>query len=126
MNSEIIPPEFGYNIYQKDRVNVYRGVILPIIDRISSVDLFSLGTDCEIVWAQLNFARSPMFIATYYRPHMSDDYSLMQLDLSLQKLKETIKNATIIQTGDFNLPGIDWSESLLNMIHLIKQYMNIR
>ena len=54
-----------------------------------------------------------MYIAAYYRPHISDDYSLIQLDLSLQKLKETVKNATIILTGEFNLPGIDWLESLV-------------
>ena len=28
-------------------------------------------------------------------------------------MKETIRNATIILTGGFNLPGIDWSESLV-------------
>ena len=91
MNSEIIPPECGYNIYRKDRGNGYGGVLLAIVDRISSVDLPSFGADCEIVWAKLNITRSPMYIAAYYRPHISDDYSLIQLDLSLQKLKETVK-----------------------------------
>lgn len=59
---EIIPPEFGYNIYQKDRVNGYGGVLLAITDRILSVDLPSLEIDCEIAWAKLNIIRSPMYI----------------------------------------------------------------
>ena len=113
MNSEIIPPEYGYNIYRKDQVNDYGGVLLAIVDRISSVDLPSFGADYEILWAKLNITRSPMYIAAYYRSDISDDYSLIQLDLSVQKLKETIKNATIVLTGDFYFPGIDWSESLV-------------
>ena len=64
MNSEIIPPEYGYNIYRKDQGNGYGGVLLAIVDRISSVDLPSFGADCEIVWAKLNITRSPMYIRT--------------------------------------------------------------
>ena len=112
-NNEIILPEFGYNIYRKDRLNGYGGVLLAVANTIPSIDLPSLSTDCEIVWAKLNITGSPMYIAAYYRPHVSDSCSLTQLDLSLHKLKETTKNATILLTGDFNLPGIDWSTNLV-------------
>ena len=52
MNSEIIPPEYGYNIYRNDRDNCHGGVLLAIVDRISSVDLTSFGADCEIGMGQ--------------------------------------------------------------------------
>jgi len=76
MNNEIIPPELGYNIYQKDRPSGYGGVLLAVINMIPSIDLPSLNTDYEIVWAKLNIAGSPMYIASYYRSHISDNHSL--------------------------------------------------
>jgi len=70
MNNEIIPPEFGYNIYQKDRPSGYGGVLLAVTNKILLTDLPSLSTDCEIVWAKLNITGSPMYIASYYRSYM--------------------------------------------------------
>jgi len=60
MNNEIILPEFGYNIYQKDRPSSYGGVLLAVTNMIPLIDLPSLSTDCEIVWAKLNITGSPM------------------------------------------------------------------
>ena len=73
----------------------------------------SLSTDCEIMWAKLIISASPLYIAAYYRPHINDEYSLTQLDLSLHQLNETTNNPTILLSGNFNLPGIDWSENLV-------------
>ena len=53
MNSEIIPPELGYSIYRKDRPDGYGGLLLTVSNKLSSVDLPSLSTDCEIIWAKL-------------------------------------------------------------------------
>ena len=112
-NGEIIPPELEYTIYRKDRPDGYGGVMLAVSNKILSVDLPSLTTDCEIMWAKLCIAGSPAYVAAYYRPHISDEYSLTQLDLSLHKLNESINNPLILLTGDFNLPGIDWSENIV-------------
>ena len=54
-----------------------------------------------------------MYIAAYNRPHVSDEYTLTQLDLSLHSVHEITNNPTIVLTGDFNLSGIDWSEYLI-------------
>jgi len=70
MNNEIILLEFGYNIYQKDRPSGYGGVLLAVTNKILSTDLPSLSTDCEIVWTKLNITGYPMYIASYYRPHI--------------------------------------------------------
>jgi len=113
MNSEIIPPELEYNIYRKDRPDGYGGVMLAVSNKISSVDLPFLNTDCEIIWAKLCITGSPVHVAAYYRPHISDEHSLIQLDLSLHKLQECSNNPIILLTGDFNLPGIEWSENII-------------
>jgi len=81
-----------------------------VTNLVSSVELLSLSTDCEIVWAKFNIIGSPIYIAAYYRLHVDDSYSLAQLDLSLHKQNEMNNNATVLLTGDFNLPGIDWTE----------------
>ena len=94
-NGEIIPPELEYTIYRKDRLDGYGGVMLAVSNKILSVDLPSLTTDCEIIWAKLCIAGSPAYVAAYYRPHISDEYSLTQLDLSLHKLNESINNPLI-------------------------------
>jgi len=91
MNNEIIPSEFCYNVYWNDRPSGFGRVLLAVTNKILLTDLPSLSTDCEIVWAKLNITGSLMYTASYYRPHISDDHSLAQLDLSLYKLKETAK-----------------------------------
>ena len=63
MNSKIIPPEFGLTIYRKDRLSGYGGVLLAVSNRILSIDLPSLSTDCEIVWTKLDIIASPIYIA---------------------------------------------------------------
>ena len=75
--------------------------------------LLSARTARSYIWAKLIISGSPLYIAAYYRPHINDEYSLTQLDLSLHQLNETTNNPTILLTGDFNLPGIDWSENLV-------------
>ena len=54
-----------------------------------------------------------MYIGAYYRPHINDEYSFTQLDLSLHHLNQITNNPTILLTGDFNLTSIDWSENLV-------------
>jgi len=87
-SSEIFPTELGYNAYHKDRPSRHGGVLLAVTNLVSSVELSS---DCEIIWAKLSIPDSPIFIAAYYRPHVNDSFSLVQLDLSLHKLHEMNK-----------------------------------
>ena len=69
-------------------------------------------TDCKIKWAKLKVASGKnLYIASYYRPHVNDEGSLMQLELSLSKVPRN--NSHIWIAGDMNLPGINWpSQSL--------------
>ena len=49
-----------------------------------------------------------LYVGAYYRPHIYDQYSVDQLDLSLQKLYGLSSNPKIWLAGDFNAPYIDW------------------
>ena len=98
-SSEVFPPELGYNIYHRDRPGGHGGVLLAVTNLLPSVELPSLDTDCEIIWAKLSITGSPIYIAAYYRPHVNDSSSLEQLDVSLHKLHEMNNNSTILLTG---------------------------
>ena len=48
------------------------------------------------------------YVCAYYRPHISDQHSLEQLNISLAKVQECKNNPTVLLAGDFNAPHIDW------------------
>ena len=52
--------------------------------------------------------RRTLYVSAFYRPDVSDENSLSELETSLQRVTQ-LKNAYIIMGGDFNLPGWDWS-----------------
>ena len=53
-----------------------------------------------------------MYIGSYYRRHVSDGESLEQLETSLHRAS-SIRNASVIIGGDFNLPRWDWRSTTL-------------
>jgi hypothetical protein len=53
-----------------------------------------------------------VYIGSYYRRHVSDGESLEQLETSLHRAS-SIRNASVIIGGDFNLPGWDWRSTTL-------------
>ena len=103
-NNEVISPEWNYNIYRKDRPDGYGGVMIAVSKQINSHEMTELRTDCELLWTQLAIGNSSkLFVGAYYRPHIGDQCSIDQLNLSLQKLDESMKNPEIWLIGDFNL-----------------------
>ena len=75
----------------------------------------ALETNCEAVWAKLEVTGSkPLYIASYYRPPDTITCDVQQLDEALQKIsqpKEILLNVIVI--GYFNVPDIDWSNSII-------------
>ena len=106
-DNEVFPP--GYNIFRNDReTTVGGGVFLGINSDFICSSLPELGTDCEIVWAKIQFhGQKLVHLASYYRPHVDNESSLTELSLSLDKISNP-SNAVIIIGGDMNLPGWDW------------------
>lgn len=114
LNNEIIPNEWNYTIYRKDRSDNYGGVLIAISKNILSYEMTSLQTDCELLWVQITVNRGiKLLIGAYYRPHTDDQYSVQELNVSLQKLQEKITDAKIWLIGDFNVPNIDWNTMTL-------------
>ena len=123
-NNEVISPEWNYNIYRKDRPDGYGGVMIAVSKQINSHEMTELRTDCELLWTQLAIGNSSkLFVGAYYRPHIGDQCSIDQLNLSLQKLDESMKNPEIWLIGDFNAPCINWESMSLsaNRTHVAQQ-----
>jgi hypothetical protein len=88
-------------------------VLIAISNDILSTPVPELQTDCEIVWAKISLVgRKDMYIASYYNPTTSNEDSLDELGLSLERAN-TMKNAFIVVGGDFNLPGWNWNTRTL-------------
>jgi len=79
-NNEVISAEWNYNIYQKDKPDGYGGVIMAICKQINSHEITALEINCKILWTQVSIGNS-----NKYRPHVSDQNSIDELSLSLQK-----------------------------------------
>jgi len=119
-NNEIIPSDFSYNIYRNDQADGYSGIMLAISNQLPSLEMPSLITGCEIVWAQINLPGcNKLFLGVYYRPYMHDQLSIDELNLSLCQLQNYANNPTIWLAGDFNAPNIDWETMNLkdNCVH---------
>ena len=92
-NNEVISAEWNYNIYRKDRPDGYSGV-MTISKQINSHEITALQTSWELLWTQVIIGNhNKLYIGTYYRPHAGDQNSIDELNLSLQKLNETTKDA---------------------------------
>ena len=76
---------------------------------ILSNPLPELNTFCEMIWCKIHSTGiKDFYVCAYYRPHISDQHSLEQLNISLAKVQECKNNPTVLLAGDFNAPHIDW------------------
>ena len=115
-NNEVIPAEWNYNVYRKDRPDGYSGVMIAISKLIPSYEMTALQTERELLWIQVVVGNgNKLFIGAYYRSHIDDQQSIDELNLSLQKLHETTTDAKIWLIGDFNAPCIDWESMSLSI-----------
>jgi len=69
-SSEIFP--VGFNILGKTEVGG-GSVFLGIKDTLVSVEVPTLDTNAELIWAKINLHNSPpLYICSYYQPPHSD------------------------------------------------------
>ena len=108
-SSEIFPA--GFNIYRKDRTARGGGVFLAINDTLATMEEPALDANAELIWAKVNLHNSPpIYICSYYRPPHSDLQPILELNESIDKLTRKHQNCNFILAGDFNLPGIEWTD----------------
>ena len=102
-----------YEVERRDRQSdPHGGVFIAYKRDLMMQRVPELETDCEILWCRLGLtgSKSSLFCA-YYRPHISDEHSLNELDKSLQRIGNSSEN--IFLAGDFNLPNWDWKNKLI-------------
>ena len=101
----------NYTIYRKDRDSNGGGVFLAVKDTLICADIPDLNSNCEVVWASLQFSNSkPLYIASYYGPQVNKTKAIEELANSLSSIfsKQKSKLPHVIIGGDYNFPDIDW------------------
>ena len=70
--------------------------MIAVSKQINSHEMTELQTDCELLWTQFTIGNSnKLFVGAHYRPHIGDQCSIDELNLSLQRLDKATKNAEI-------------------------------
>ena len=103
----------GYNIYRNDRNLNGRGIFIAAKDTNISSSVPELQTDCEIVWCKMEIVgHKTAYIFAYYNPKTANERGYDEFRITIERASN-IRNAFIILAGDFNLPGWDWSQSII-------------
>ena len=110
----MFPPE--YQVLRKDRNSKARGggVSIAVRKHYDMTLLPDLETNCEILWAKVQILASKFLtLGCFYRPPDSKISTSEELAKSLDLMPKN-SNQTIVLGGDFNLPGIDWDNGVVN------------
>ena len=112
--AEILPKNYDGSIHRPRNLN--GGGVMIIVRKGIVCEEVSLkaGKDGEIVCAKISIAKSsPLYVCAYYRPPSDTENSLDSLNLALEELEEIVEKnprTCVIVGGDFNAPGINWSD----------------
>ena len=94
-----------YVIHRKDRTNrTGGGVFVGIKRELLAEKQEELNTECESVWIKLTLkCGRPVYICSYYRPHVNDEDSLAAFRSALARIPRHNK---VIIAGDLNFPDL--------------------
>ena len=111
-DSEIFPK--GYSVYRKDRIGQKGGEVFILVrDSLISSKVKDLDANCELVWVQIQLKNTQnLLIGCFYRPPSTDIECLGELEISVTRARNSSKHVWL--GGDFNLPGIDWSNNSIS------------
>ena len=102
-----------YVIYRKDRADGYGGVFVAVIKSLVSERVHELETDAEVVWVKISTGKSKtLYVGFFYRPHENDEHGHNLFKVTMDRASQ-VNDAHVWCSGDFNYPGIDWSEKVL-------------
>lgn len=108
----------NYTTFRKDREKDGGGVFIMVKSDITVTPIPEADTNCEILWCKIQSpGNKTQLIGSFYKPPDADDNALIELDLSLQKIRKKYPSANIYLGGDFNLGDIDWMEQKVNPGH---------
>ena len=102
----------GYEIFRRDRNNgsLGGGILIPVKDTLLATRQPPLEEDsCEAVWCKTHVAGfRPLYNGCIYRTPDHHPDSVFRLDNSLSKITSSSCIPSVLITGDFNLPHINW------------------
>ena len=107
-NSEILPPECGYNVFRKDRHDGYGGVMIAVKNYLIAQEL-DIATNSEAIFVKVRCKHSDLTLGTIYRTSSpsSTEQTNQMTDIT-NCLNNLNKNNVLWIGGDLNLPDIDW------------------
>ncbi|CAG2252899.1 unnamed protein product [Mytilus edulis] len=109
-SSEVFPE--NYTAYRNDRGTLGGGVFILVQNDIIAIEKPEFVTKCEIEWVKIQMKdKKDLTIGSFYMPHRNMEH-IKELDKSLDHISN--KNQTIILTGDFNCPDINWNTMSVN------------
>lgn len=106
-NSEIFPP--NYNIYRRDRRDVFGGVLVAMKADIMS-DHLDVEINTESVYTSITLEKGKqLIVGALYRPPSSSIEYMDNMCTTLETLTTRHKKAVFWVGGDLNLPDINWT-----------------
>ena len=116
IDENICDAELGlenFDIYRKDRNIHGGGVLVAVKKHLKSRKLEITETECELVCIELIVENTrPVAICTFYRPPSSTLEVMENLKDALMQMVAS-RNTTLLLSGDFNLPDINWETNAL-------------
>ena len=107
--TEIFPPSF--TVYRQDRETHAGGVFTAVHNTLISSRQEHLETPGEMTWVKISLVGTKdLYVCSVYRPDAGDEASLEYFTQSIEKIRD-IKNCHTWIAGDFNFPGIDWTNN---------------
>ena len=105
---EAFPP--GYNVYRKDRIDGYGGVLLAVSASLNSHQV-DITSDAEAVAAKVVNGptnNNSVIFGAVYRPPNTDQQYLDNMNQFIRDVCTSNPGAAVWIGGDMNLPDINW------------------
>ena len=112
-NCEIFPQGYRNNVIRRDRNSHGGGVFIIAKDDINITEIEVANTDCPLVLAKIMLNdESNITLGAFYRQPNNTLTEIDDLMTTLLSIQNGHRMTEFIIGGDFNLPGIVWSDSV--------------
>ena len=103
-----------YTVHRRDRKGqTGGGVFIAVHEDLTSSEDPELAKDSEILWCRIKLRGChSLLVGCFYHPHTHNTDS-MKAFVDSTHLAATTRNATVILSGDFHLPGWHWPTKTL-------------
>ena len=110
---EIIPTDFGYDLFRNDRSDGY-GCVLIAVKRFLIYELTTIGKECEFIAVKITCKYNSLIMASHYRPTDTDSDYAIKLATAIESIVKYHPKDVVWIGGDINLPDINWSSNSIS------------